>query len=167
MVGKNFSKGLTSFKNLETTSGRGEIFEKKIDGKNIIIVDDSYNASVLSMRSGIEYANSLKQNLRKNRVIVALGDMLELGKNSVELHKEVIKFLEEFKIDFAVLVGKNMTEAAQKNLKISHKTFLDSSSASLEIKNFLQDEDVLYIKGSRGIKMEKIIENLINKNSAY
>lgn len=160
-------KGLAQMTKLENTAGRGNAFEVKVAGKNITIIDDTYNASVLSIEAGLEYALELKVALNKKRVIAALGDMLELGEKSVELHEEVANYLAKLHINFAVLVGKNMTEAAKKLPQNSYKTFLDSSSASLEIQNLLKDGDILYLKGSRGMKMEKLIEILTNEKNDH
>jgi UDP-N-acetylmuramoyl-tripeptide--D-alanyl-D-alanine ligase len=161
LLTKNCEIGLQQLTKMPQNRGRGQILEIILDNKKITIIDDTYNASVLSMESGLEYVTNLKTSLQKNRIIAALGDMLELGEKSVELHARVANYLRQFKIDFAILVGEKMTESAKKLPQNSYQTFLDSASASLEIKGFLQDGDILYIKGSRGMKMEKIIENLI------
>ena len=102
----------------------------------------------------------LKSALAKTRSVAALGDMLELGSKSQELHATVAKYLQEFSIDFAILVGKEMSEAAKNLPQDSYITFLDSTSASLHIKDLLKDGDILYIKGSRGMKMEKLIDKI-------
>ncbi|MBP7710174.1 MAG: UDP-N-acetylmuramoyl-tripeptide--D-alanyl-D-alanine ligase [Rickettsiales bacterium] len=159
--------GLTTLTKLEDTAGRGKAFEIDCEGKKITIIDDSYNASVLSMHAGLEYAAELKNALAKKRVVAALGDMLELGEKSVELHKEITNYLKKFHTDFAVLVGENMTKAAQNLSPNSYKTFPNSASASLEIADLLQDGDILYVKGSRGTKMEKLIEKLTNKINVH
>lgn len=158
---------LKALEKLNNTAGRGQAFEVNYQGKNITIIDDSYNASVLSMAAGLEYAAELKTALGKKRVVAALGDMLELGEKSVELHEEITNYLKKFRIDFAILVGANMTNAAQKLEKNSYKTFLDSTSASLELQALLTDGDLLYVKGSRGTKMEKLIEKLTDKINAH
>ncbi len=93
--------------------------------------------------------------------------MLELGEKSVELHKEITNYLKKFHTDFAVLVGENMTKAAQNLSPNSYKTFPNSALASLEIVDLLQDGDILYVKGSRGTKMEKLIEKLTNKINVH
>lgn len=167
LFGTSFEKGLSAFKDLKTESGRGKVSDVQINGKNITIIDDSYNASVPSMHAGIEYAANLKNITGKKRIVAALGDMLELGEKSVELHEKVTNYLQEFHVDFAILVGANMANAAKKLPTDSNKTFLDSSAAGLAIEGFLQDGDLLYIKGSRGTKMEKIIENLTNQKSVH
>jgi UDP-N-acetylmuramoyl-tripeptide--D-alanyl-D-alanine ligase len=167
LLGNNFSAGINALKNLPNFDGRGKIYEAKTAEKTITIIDDSYNASVPSMLSGLDYAMSLKKTLSKKRLVVALGDMRELGEKSVELHEEVANYLLSLHCDFAVLVGENMSKAATILPKNSYKTFSDSSSAALEIKDFLQDGDLLYVKGSRGTKMEKIIEQLTNQKSVH
>jgi UDP-N-acetylmuramoyl-tripeptide--D-alanyl-D-alanine ligase len=160
LLGNDVTKGISTFRNLKSTKGRGKITEIKSNGKTVTIIDDSYNASVLSMKAGLEHASSLKKALNKNRVVAALGDMLELGKKSSDLHAEVINYLQDFKIDFAILVGDQMTLSANKLNKNIYKTFPNSETASDAIENLLQDGDILYVKGSHGIKMEKIIDKL-------
>lgn len=166
LLTKDLNLGLAELSKIENIAGRGKAFDVFFDKKTITIIDDSYNASVLSMRAGFEYATELKNALGKKRVIAAIGDMLELGEKSVELHNEIAKYLNELKIDFVVAVGQRMAEMT-KNLSNPYQVFSDSISASLEIQNLVQDGDILYVKGSRGTKMEKIIEKLTNKNSVH
>jgi len=166
LLTNDLNLGLAELSKIENIAGRGKAFDISFDQKTITIIDDSYNASLPSMLAGFEYATELKNALGKNRVIAAIGDMLELGEKSVELHNEIAKYLNELKIDFVVAVGQRMTEMT-KNLSNPYKVFSDSTSASLEIQNLLQDGDILYVKGSRGTKMEKIIEKLTNKTSAH
>ena len=150
-----------ALKNFQIQAGRGNIFELNFDGKNVVVIDDSYNASVVSMKAGLKHAENLKKILGKKRLVAALGDMLELGDKSDELHEEVVNHLGQLEVDFAVMVGKKMGLSAQKNLTKSHLIFSDSSSANLEVRNFLRDGDLLYLKGSRGTKMEILIKNLL------
>lgn len=167
LLTKDPKAGLQQLLKVENSAGRGKILEVNLSGKKITIIDDTYNASVPSIKAGLENALELKKALGKKRVVATLGDMLELGEKSVELHEEVANYLKALHIDFAALVGKNMALATDKLAKNSYKTFPDSIAASLEIQNLLSDEDILYIKGSRGMKMEKIIENLTNTSSAH
>ncbi|NBV05686.1 MAG: UDP-N-acetylmuramoyl-tripeptide--D-alanyl-D-alanine ligase [Proteobacteria bacterium] len=159
--------GLTQLTHLQDSAGRGKAFEINFADKKITIIDDSYNASVPSMKAGIEHALELKSALHKKRVVAILGDMLELGEKSIELHEEITNYLTQLNIDFAILVGEKMTAATKKLPQKHYKTFSDSSAASLEIQDLIKDNDILYVKGSRGMKMEKIIENLIKEKSAH
>jgi UDP-N-acetylmuramoyl-tripeptide--D-alanyl-D-alanine ligase len=100
-------------------------------------------------------------------MICALGDMLELGEKSLEIHQEVLSFVKQKNFDQIVLVGNQMDQANQ-NIKLKNsKNFPDSISASLDFANILNDGDIVYFKGSRGMKMEKIIEKLTSKTSVH
>lgn len=160
LIGVDFDKGIEAFKEIRAKAGRGGISE--ING--ITIIDESYNASVPSMQAGLEYALNVKETFGKKRIVAALGDMLELGEKSSELHQKVTSFLSEYKIDFALLVGENMTSAAKNLNPSSFQTFSDSEIASSKITDILRQGDVLYVKGSRGMKMEKIIQKLASVN---
>lgn len=160
LLGSDFIKGITELKNLKTFNGRGNFKEIISAGKKISIIDDTYNASLLSMKAGINHAIDLKKNLGKQRVIIALGDMLELGHKSAEIHEETLKYLAAQDFDLCILVGEEMKKAAAILPKNSYKTFATSEAAALEISSLLQDQDLIYLKGSRGIKMEKIIEKI-------
>ncbi len=157
LLGKDLKSGILAFKKVAMQKGRGKISQVEVDKKNILIIDDSYNASIASIKAGIEYAVKLKNNLGKKRVVVALGDMLELGDKSDDLHQKVMQIILENKVDFAILVGEKMTKNCEILDKNSYKTFMDSLSASQEIKGLLNDGDILYVKGSRGMKMEKCL----------
>ena len=148
------------FSNFSEVAGRGKALTKNIDGKNILIIDDSYNASLPSIIEGLKYCLEIKNSLNKTRVVVAIGDMLELGSKSERLHAQIANSINELKIDFSILVGKEMTKTSQKLTANSFKTYPDSALARKDIKNLLQDRDILYVKGSRGMKMEEIINNL-------
>lgn len=159
LLAKNIKNGLARLENIEAAKGRGNVFDVKIGEKNITIIDDSYNANLASMKAGIEYLSDLKQVLNKKRAIAVLGDMFELGNKSDEIHQEILCFLEEKSIDFIILAGQNMSKST-KALNKNFKTYLDSRELSVDIKNLIQDGDILLIKGSRGMKMEEVIKNL-------
>jgi UDP-N-acetylmuramoyl-tripeptide--D-alanyl-D-alanine ligase len=167
LIGNDLAKGVFAFKNLETASGRGKIHQITLGEKNITIIDDSYNASLTSMQAGLTHAINLKNLLHKNRVIAALGDMLELGDKSDQIHSQALQFAEEIKIDFAILVGEKMKKAAENLAANSYSYFENSLMAEKEMNNILADGDILYLKGSRGIKMENLIKNLITNSSVH
>ena len=87
--------------------------------------------------------------------------MFELGEKSPKLHAETLEALNNFSIDFALLAGDAMKNSAKVLDKKNYKTYLNAAALSLEIKDFLQDGDILLVKGSRGMKMEKVIEEIL------
>jgi len=128
--------------------------------KNSWILDDTYNASPDSMNLALE---TLKE-IQAKRKIVVLGDMLELGEYSEEAHlligQNVFQYADAF---FAI--GPKMKFAydeAEKNHMEKDKIcwFNTSQEACLMIQNYIQEGDVILIKGSRGMHMEQIVEEI-------
>ncbi len=122
---------------------------KKTEKGNTLILD-AYNANPTSMAAALRaFAKSEGGNK-----IALVGDMLELGSESLTEHQEIVKLIEILGIE-AILVGKEFSRC-----KTSFKVFLDSSS----LKSFLAENSwrnkVILIKGSRGIKLE-IVQDLL------
>jgi len=129
--------------------------------KNTLIIDDSYNAALLSMEAGL---NALKifENRRK---IVVLGDMLEIGEYAPEAHKRIGAKASGI-ADLIFVVGpraKFIAEAAIKNGFDEKKIFrfMTSEEAAKKVQEELNEGDVILVKGSRAIKMEKIIKEIM------
>lgn len=120
---------------------------------NITIIDDCYNACLESLKSGIESLKHYKEDK-----IVIVGDILELGKSSKKIHKEVGKILSDLE-GIIVLVGEEVKYAY-------HKGFLHFKNNE-EIINYLDNIDlenkVIYLKGSRKMKLEEIKEYLTER----
>ncbi len=160
LIGKDIVLGIKSLKNFQIPKARGSIIEIKKAKKNIIIIDDSYNANIASVAAGIEYLSELKSVLKKKRSVAILGDMLELGKDGPKIHAKLAKYLDKFKIGYSFLVGDLMKNLAK---KLDHKNcqlFSNSKDLASKIKDLLKDGDVVLIKGSRAMKMENIISEL-------
>lgn len=162
LLGCDVNNALKAIQNISAAKGRGQMQNIIMDNKHITIIDDSYNASITSMTSGLQHAANLKKALGKKRLVIALGDMLELGHASQQLHSQVIELITTYNIDFAILVGDKMKLASHHLDKNIYKSFDDVQNAVLMIKNILNDGDLLYIKGSRAMRMEKIIESITN-----
>jgi len=158
----DISQASLALANFSNESGRGKpVYLEKLA---ITIVDDTYNASIGSIRSGIVDAVNHQQQLRCDRLVIILGDMLELGKFSLEMHIEAINFACLKKPQLLVLVGNEMSKAlasCQSSLQgIDFACFADSQLAAKSIYSLLMANDLIYIKGSRGTKMENIINHL-------
>jgi len=134
---------------------------KLINGvKDTLILDDSYNASPLSMRAALETLRSLPAKRR----IVVLGDMLEIGKYSTEAHQAVGELAAKV-ADYLFCIGpraKFIAESARQN-SFDHKkiqVFGTSEAARKMIEREIKAGDLILVKGSRAIKLEKIIEEI-------
>jgi len=131
---------------------------REIDGRTVLA--DYYNANPASMDAAITTAVSLATG-RKS--IVVLGDMLELGNAAVDAHQAIGQAAVRRGVDFVITFGtlaKQIGEGAIKEGMSRDRVFeaLTHAEAALLIKRLSRPGDVILIKGSRGMKMEKILE---------
>ena len=134
-----------------------------IDLNGVKILNDCYNANPLSMKSALETVSEFKSQFKRR--VAVLGDMLELGAWSVRAHSEIGRLTVKSGIDFLITIGeksKNVTAAAIKSGldKDNSQHFDDSEQAAKKIKAFIKSGDLVLIKGSRGMKLEKILHAL-------
>ncbi|MBP9478412.1 MAG: UDP-N-acetylmuramoyl-tripeptide--D-alanyl-D-alanine ligase [Sebaldella sp.] len=138
-------------KNIKLTDMRFQ----KIEFENIIYINDAYNASPLSMEKAILTFSEIYNDRYK---IVVLGDMLELGEKKFEFHEDLEKLLRNTKQDEILLYGPLMKSLYEKIKDLN--TFHYENK--MEIKDKLRDYNVkklvVLLKGSRGMKLEEIIE---------
>ncbi|MEM2145482.1 MAG: UDP-N-acetylmuramoyl-tripeptide--D-alanyl-D-alanine ligase [Candidatus Jordarchaeaceae archaeon] len=130
--------------------------------KDVIIIDDTYNASPSSVKAAYEFLESIKVFKKK---IMILGDMFELGKHAVKFHKELADNFKKNKNLFVLTHGKLMKhfhrELKKKNIKTIH--FETRDALSLYLQYEIEDKSVVLIKGSRGMKMEEFVNILENR----
>ncbi len=128
--------------------------------KNSTIIDDTYNASPLSTHLALETL----RDLPGTRKVAVLGDMLELGKYTIDAHKEAGNMAGSF-VDLLVCVGsraKFITEAAFNQMPAeSIYKFETSDEAKLKIAELVKEGDLVLVKGSQGMRMEKIVEEIM------
>ncbi len=126
-----------------------------------MIVDDTYNSSPHAAREALETLGMLKAK----RKIAVLGDMLELGKYTMEAHKEIGKLAAKT-ADLLVTVGaraKFIAEAAE-GAKMPRKdiaAFESVSEAGIWLAERVKKGDLVLVKGSQGVRMEKIVKELM------
>ena len=152
---KDIKHGIESF---ELTQKRMEIIDLKNGAK---IINDSYNASYESMKASLKYLTEYK----KRRKIALLGDMLELGEFSKELHKKVGYEVEKNKIDLLVCIGeesKSIVEGAKlANMNKEKIKYFESKKEALEyLKKEIHENDIILAKASNGMRFYEIVEEL-------
>jgi UDP-N-acetylmuramoyl-tripeptide--D-alanyl-D-alanine ligase len=129
---------------------------------NILLIDDTYNANPLSMKSAINYIGKL--NHYENKIAI-LGDMFELGEKEIELHKNLSSSIIKNKVNIVLTIGDLMKNLSKEinNKNIFKKHF----SQKEDLKNFLMEFDfnksAILVKGSRGMKMEEIVSTIEQK----
>ena len=158
----NPSKIKSFFKNKTLLKGRGKINKVKKFNKKFFLIDESYNANPLSVKSAIENFSNIKK--KGKRKYFLFGDMLELGKKSINYHKKISKFINKSDIDKTFVYGKRSTET-YKLLKKSKKGAIlrDLKSFNYKISKVLNNGDFLMIKGSNATKLHEVSKKFIGK----
>ncbi len=141
---------------------RGQIFEKN----GIKIIDDTYNASPDSMKSGLSVLWDMKCSGKRYAV---LADVLELGSQSENLHRSVGKYIVEkynegMKTDVLITVGKEASYIAEEAKAVNNidvMSFDNRDMATEYLKGNLRDGDLVIFKGSRGMKMDEIVKAIL------
>jgi UDP-N-acetylmuramoyl-tripeptide--D-alanyl-D-alanine ligase len=142
----------------------GRLSTRQVGG--VVVIDDTYNANPRSVRAALAAAGETASGLGA-RLIVALGDMLELGALSSEMHAEVMRDILRIRPHACVAVGTEMAAAvdavangAGRRGPTTTLVARDSADAATVVREIVRPGDVLLVKGSRGIAMERVIESL-------
>ena len=131
-----------------------------LERAGIIIVNDAYNANALSMQAAFDTVAAMRI---KGRCIYALGDMLELGKNSVKIHYGVLLAALQSGANRILTLGENFYAASARLKKEQHaivENYSDREELAKRLNELLKPGDLLLLKGSRGMEMEKVLEKL-------
>jgi UDP-N-acetylmuramoyl-tripeptide--D-alanyl-D-alanine ligase len=142
-------------------SQRGEVLHFSED---FTVINDSYNsnpAALLGMvKTLVDNGKSAK------RKIVVAGEMLELGESETEIHRETGRQLAASGINFLIGVrglAKELTESAKENGLSETRFFADSTEAGEFLASEIKSGDLILVKGSRGVRTEKVIGKLLEK----
>lgn len=157
IFGMNLVSISEALSHYEAPKGRMNLLEG-IKGTHIL--DDSYNAAPLSMHAALE---TLK-DLDGKRKIAVLGDMLEIGQYSIEAHEEIGRYAKKC-ADILVTVGARAMFIADeaKRLGMPQKnvwSFDTADEAKLRVQEILKAGDVVLIKASRAIGLDKVVEEI-------
>jgi UDP-N-acetylmuramoyl-tripeptide--D-alanyl-D-alanine ligase len=133
---------------------------------DIRVIADCYNASPESMRAAIDVLCECTP--KEGRRVAVLGDMLELGKDSIKLHRAVGEYLQSRGVDLLIAVGNGGVDIAQGAVKAGMdpaKTllFIDRNDVDAIVKalaSHTRAGDTVLFKASRGVKLERVISAL-------
>ncbi|TBL78152.1 UDP-N-acetylmuramoyl-tripeptide--D-alanyl-D-alanine ligase [Paenibacillus thalictri] len=155
VTAERMAQGLES---LQLTSMRIELI--KADS-GLTILNDAYNASPTSMRAALQLLHELQGYGRKYAV---LGDMLELGPREAEFHRSMGALLDPGEVETVFVFGplsKHIAEEASKKFHPEKvKAFDDKNELVTALARIVRPEDVVLVKGSRGMKLEQVVTGL-------
>ena len=156
-----------ALENFSNQSSRMEIFDLQLSsGKSVKIIKDCYNANFESMMSVL---NLVEKTSVSSRKICVLGDMLELGEKSEEIHRKIARYLDASCFDFVILIGKMMALSSEEISEKSERKLLvfncsDENSlsearknAAEEILKYAEKDDLILFKGSHAMQLEEIL----------
>ena len=119
------------------------------------IIDDAYNANPASMKFGIMRLSKIES---KNRKILVVGDMLELGDSKIDEHVKIGKLINNSNIDIVLTFG-DIVEYTFKELNnkfLYKKHFNNMTLLKEKFKKITKKNDLIYIKASRAMQLERI-----------
>ena len=147
------------FRQLEMSAMR---FEKHKGHEGSLIINDAYNASPTSMKAIIKVISDLTS---KSKKVLVLGDMFELGEHSEALHASVADAIDE--TIYAVYTIGDHSRKISEAISATHTTietkhFTEKKKLSHHVRSLLTEDTVVLIKASRGMKLEELLENLVD-----
>lgn len=135
----------------------------EVNRKNITVINDSYNANPESMKAAIR---TLKQVGADKKTFIIVGEMLELGSDSKQMHEEVADLIQKLDVKKTLVVGngaKIISDYLSSNAYKGRLEFcVDIDSAISKTKEMVEINDVVLVKASRAIGLERVANALMN-----
>jgi UDP-N-acetylmuramoyl-tripeptide--D-alanyl-D-alanine ligase len=138
--------------------GRGERHLIELDGGEVLLIDESYNANPASMAATLK---SLGEERGARRRIAVLGPMRELGEHSAQLHADLAPAVLEAHVDELILIGDEMRPLAEQVVgKLGLDLATDVEDATNTLMRMLHPGDVVLVKASNSVGLAKLVERV-------
>jgi len=141
---------------LPARPGRGQTVQL---AGGVTLIDDCYNANPMSMRAALDELAVAVARGGGSRQIAVLGDMLELGERAHELHAELGDYAVAKGVALLVTVGQQASAIGERFTGERHAA-ADADEAAAIVPGLIGRGDVVLVKGSRGVKLERVCEAL-------
>jgi UDP-N-acetylmuramoyl-tripeptide--D-alanyl-D-alanine ligase len=173
-LGLNISSALEALKDWEEAAGRGK--QHNISWHNnghITIIDDSYNASPISVQSALAHFTNMmnhKPLLANTRHIIVLADMYELGPDAEKIHAQLAEHVVTTHADMVITAGPLMRALYKKLTIVAPKLVQHHVEQTAQLESLLpallRDGDTVLFKGSHGTALHLIVEKLCTNQLA-
>ena len=154
----DLAKAAAALQYFTEPKGRGRITELGVKGGHLRLIDDSYNASPVSMKGAIEKIWDIRAaSTQPTRTIVVLGDMLELGDHAEEMHVGLVPTLVNNQMDLVFAAGTFMEKlyhALPEQMRGAYRP--TSRELAPVVVDALRPNDLVLVKGSRGSRMDLV-----------
>ncbi|MDZ7413676.1 MAG: UDP-N-acetylmuramoyl-tripeptide--D-alanyl-D-alanine ligase [candidate division KSB1 bacterium] len=130
-----------------------------IDLQGVRLIDDAYNSNLRSAAAALDFLRTLPLPPGGRRIAV-LGDMLELGPTSAPAHRRLGELVAQNEVALLLAFGEWTRETVRvaRASGVEAEHFADKQSLSQALLGWLREGDVILVKGSRGMKMEEVVE---------
>jgi UDP-N-acetylmuramoyl-tripeptide--D-alanyl-D-alanine ligase len=149
---------IANLASVESGSGRGKVYHL---ARDLTVVDDTYNSSPAALASVLETLRNSRP--KSGRKVLVMGDMLELGTVEGALHREAGKRAASAGVQMLVAVGplsRQSAESARRAGVPEVHLHTDSKKCAQSLIEYVKNGDLLVVKGSRGMRMERVVEAL-------
>lgn len=163
LAGADLAMSAMALADLQPANGRGSRIMLDVPGGGALLIDESYNANPVSMAAAIALLGQAEPGPRGRRIAV-LGDMLELGTQSDELHRSLAQPIVDHAVDLVFCSGpamRNLWEALPSSRRGGYAT--SSSALEPQVLEAVSGGDAIMIKGSNGSRMTPIVKALQRK----
>ncbi|MGC8784535.1 MAG: UDP-N-acetylmuramoyl-tripeptide--D-alanyl-D-alanine ligase [Armatimonadota bacterium] len=155
-LGVPLAEAAASLRQMQAVDKRMQVLHTP---KQVTVLDDTYNANPASVNAALHTLERMANGCRR---VVVLGDMLELGDDAPQLHREVGQEAARIGAHVLVAVGEMAEEVVRGAKSMAHApiclTFGDSRTAAENVLQYLQPGDVVLVKGSRALQMEQVVK---------
>ncbi len=156
LTGADVQKGAEDFGSFHALKGRGQTTTISFNNGSFVLIDDSYNANPDSMKAGIALLGQ-----KKGHKIAVLGDMLELGEMGPKYHLGLAQELLDAHVDRVYACGRLMGLLFEMLPPVMKGVWRETSEELIQpLLDSIEDNDVVFVKGSKGSKMNLIISSL-------
>ncbi|MFQ5701911.1 MAG: UDP-N-acetylmuramoyl-tripeptide--D-alanyl-D-alanine ligase [Acidobacteriota bacterium] len=160
MLGIDLETTATRLADVMPLGRRGRILRL---GRSVRVIDDSYNSNPMAMMYALRLLAESPPADPNGRKVIVFGDMLELGKREVTAHREIGQAIAASGADLIVGVGPLAAEALAKIPGRRTHHFGTASEAAGFLVDRIQPGDLVLVKGSRGMELEKVVSALTER----
>ncbi len=156
-AGEDPESAIPAIEQLEAGPGRGRAHQLADDR---VLIDDSYNSSPAALASVLD---TLRATPTRGRRVLVMGDMLELGQMELALHREAGRRAATVGVQMLVAVGPLAREAAESARRSGTQEihcYPNADEAAGSIAEYLRPNDLILVKGSRGIQLDRVVRAL-------
>ena len=129
---------------------------------DVVLIDDCYNANPMSIRAALDDLTATTGGDVDRRRVAVLGDMLELGPDELRFHEDIGAYAATVGVDVLVTVGPLAAAMSNRFDGESHSV-ADAADAAALVSELLESGDVVLVKGSRGVGLERVCRALASE----